>query len=517
MRPQQQQAHVILVGDTRQLSAVEAGHPFKSLQAAGMATSYLDESRRQQTRSLQQAVRHLAAGEIDLGIDELMVNGNITLAATPAASEARLVQTYCQLSQAERDQTLILTSTREMRQRLTQALRSQLQDDGELAANQLHITGMTPKHLTVAEAGYASHYEIGDVVVPLYGYRQKGVQADSTGAGLSPRQRYEVVDIQLEPNTLTVRGEDGQVVTFDPAQCVKKLVYQPTRLDVAVGDRLRWTRNDRQQQRRNGQELTVEAINGTQVTAVDPSGHRYEIDAQVWQYLDYAWGNTIHSAQGKTADRVMVLAHDNIDQESFYVACSRVEHHLSLYTDSLEHLRQQALCSRSQENVTDYLSILRAQYAEQTATATSQETTSSESVEPEFSRAQASPPTVPTSHPASVAAAAPRESPDRAEQIRQQANEYRRQWVKYLEQLPATLTGEWLDTFIARQACADAKPPDQVAQIIVCGLNAEQYPAAERPAYAQRIAEEAVNHQTRQQQPRRRPPQKQPQRGFELE
>ena len=186
--------------------------------------------------------------------------------------------------------------------------------------------------------------------MPLYGYRQKGVQADSTGAGLSPRQRYEVVDIQREPNTLTVRGEDGQGVTFDPAKCVKKLVYQPTRLDVAVGDRLRWTRNDRQQKRRNGQELTVEAIDGTQMTAVDKTGQRYEIDAQVWQYLDYAWGSTIHSAQGKTADRVMVLAHDNIDQESFYVACSRVKQHLSVYTDSLEHLRQQAHCSRSQKN-----------------------------------------------------------------------------------------------------------------------------------------------------------------------
>ncbi|MEM6518091.1 MAG: hypothetical protein AAF892_07790 [Cyanobacteria bacterium P01_D01_bin.71] len=348
-----------------------------------------------------------------------------------------------------------------------------------------------------------------------YSYRQKGVQADSTGAGLSHRLRYEVVDIQREPNTLTVRGEDGQGVTFDPAKCVKKLVYQPVVLEVAVGDRLRWTRNDRQQHHRNGQELTVEAINGTQVTALDPSGQRYEIDAQIWQYLDYAWGHTIHSAQGKTADRVMVLAHDNIDQESFYVACSRVKHHLSVYTDSLEHLRQQAHCSRSQKNVTDYLSILRTQYAEQAATVPPQEAPSSESVESAFSRAQASPPAVPTSHPVPVAA--PRESPHRAEQIRQQANEYRRQWVAYRDQLPATLTGEWLDIFIARQACTDAKTPDQVARIIVCGLNAEQYPPAERAAYAQGIAEDAVNHQTRQQQPRRRPSQKQPQRGYELE
>jgi ATP-dependent exoDNAse (exonuclease V) alpha subunit len=34
------QARVILVGDTRQLSAVEAGNPFKSLQAGGIQTAF---------------------------------------------------------------------------------------------------------------------------------------------------------------------------------------------------------------------------------------------------------------------------------------------------------------------------------------------------------------------------------------------------------------------------------------------------------------------------------------------
>jgi ATP-dependent exoDNAse (exonuclease V) alpha subunit len=35
-RANEQQARVVLVGDTRQLSAVEAGNTFKSLQAGGM-------------------------------------------------------------------------------------------------------------------------------------------------------------------------------------------------------------------------------------------------------------------------------------------------------------------------------------------------------------------------------------------------------------------------------------------------------------------------------------------------
>ncbi|MEL6456092.1 MAG: MobF family relaxase, partial [Cyanobacteria bacterium J06623_5] len=62
-KAQAQNARVILVGDIRQLSAVEAGNPFKSLQSAGIQTAYLEESRRQKTDALRAAVVCLNAGE----------------------------------------------------------------------------------------------------------------------------------------------------------------------------------------------------------------------------------------------------------------------------------------------------------------------------------------------------------------------------------------------------------------------------------------------------------------------
>ena len=70
-KAQQNDARVILVGDTRQLSAVEAGNPFRSLQSAGMKTCYLEESRRQKTATLKTAVVCLAAGEPVEGLTQL--------------------------------------------------------------------------------------------------------------------------------------------------------------------------------------------------------------------------------------------------------------------------------------------------------------------------------------------------------------------------------------------------------------------------------------------------------------
>ena len=47
---------VLLVGDTRQHEAVEAGRPYKQLQDAGMQTAKLDEILRQKDPTLKEAV-----------------------------------------------------------------------------------------------------------------------------------------------------------------------------------------------------------------------------------------------------------------------------------------------------------------------------------------------------------------------------------------------------------------------------------------------------------------------------
>ena len=56
------QDRVILIGDTRQHQAVEAGRPFQQLQEAGMSTAKLDQIVRQKDPELKTAVELLAVG-----------------------------------------------------------------------------------------------------------------------------------------------------------------------------------------------------------------------------------------------------------------------------------------------------------------------------------------------------------------------------------------------------------------------------------------------------------------------
>ena len=103
-----EQARVLLVGDTRQLSAVEAGNPFKSLQAGGITTAYLETHRRQQSKVLRSAVELVAQGQVEDGI-ELLEQANCIKALAEAGERSeRIAQDYLSMPAGEREKTLIL-------------------------------------------------------------------------------------------------------------------------------------------------------------------------------------------------------------------------------------------------------------------------------------------------------------------------------------------------------------------------------------------------------------------------
>jgi AAA domain-containing protein len=66
---------VLLVGDTRQHEAVEAGWPFAQLQEAGMKTVKLGQILRQRDPELKEAVEQLARGDVRRAMASLDVQG----------------------------------------------------------------------------------------------------------------------------------------------------------------------------------------------------------------------------------------------------------------------------------------------------------------------------------------------------------------------------------------------------------------------------------------------------------
>ena len=348
-KAQVQNARVILVGDIRQLSAVEAGNPFKSLQMAGIQTAYLEESRRQKTEALRAAVVCLNAGEQREGLGRLDQAGMVHEVTDVQVRHRCIVNDYMSLSPEARKKTLILSGTNVERLELTADLREALQGEGRLGADVFTMRSLRSLDRTDAQLKYACAYAEGEVVVPVRDYRRYG---------LKKKAQYTVTSRDIEKNQVTVKASDGSAITFDPSRCVDKTTYAVQEIVIAPGDHLRWTRNDTARGVRNGQVVTVEAIDDKGIaTLIDASGDTIKADLSGQQYLDYALVSTTYGSQGKTADQVLVAVDSTISKEGLYVAVSRAKQKLSLYTASKEKLLKQAERSAAKENPSDYLTL----------------------------------------------------------------------------------------------------------------------------------------------------------------
>ena len=344
-----QNARVLLVGDTKQLSAVEAGNPFKSLQQHGIAIAHLEESLRQKEERLRSAVDAISKGDLGSGFYHLDQAGSIRSVETQEARVTQIVEDYLALSPYQRSRTLIVANTNVERRSITEGIRIGLQAEGRLAADTFTMTSLKPRDWTTAQAKYAKQYDCGDVIVPTQDYRKQQ---------LVKGQQYSVVEIDQARNRLTVEGIDGNRFELDPGKCDLKTVYQTESIAIAPGDQLRWTKNDRAEHRRNGQEFTIEGLDSRGSAIVrDKDDKTRFVDLSCRQFADYAIVSTTYAAQGKTADRVFAALDGITAKESFYVATSRARHELALYTTDVVELRQLAARSRANENASDYVNL----------------------------------------------------------------------------------------------------------------------------------------------------------------
>lgn len=333
---------VVLVGDTRQLSAVEAGNPFKSLQQAGMLAAQLDESIRQRKApDLEIAVDLVAKGKVDEGIEQLFRHGRIEISPKIGERQASLVQDYLDLTPAEREKTLILTGRHESRYQIIEGIREGLRAEGGLGEG-VAIERLEQRDLTAIQTQYAHHINIGDVVMPIREQKRRG---------LSKGELYSVVG--KEGDRLLLEGPDGETSLVDVG--FRKAVYSRREIEIAPGDILKWTRNDKQAGHRNGQQFWVESMEGA-IAQIQYADGRFEtVDFSQPQHVDYAWVATTYSSQGKTAERVLVAADESIDRESFYVAISRTKRDLKLYSGDLDKLKALAKASRANANPLELL------------------------------------------------------------------------------------------------------------------------------------------------------------------
>ena len=342
-KAEEEKARILFVGDTRQLSAVEAGNPFKSLQKAGMQTAYLNRSLRQKTADLKAAVDKISEGQISEGVKILDDNGRISEAKDNNRAE-RIADDYLSLSPEERKRTLILAGTHADRETILNEIRNRLKQEESLGKQDFQGTRLKSKDLTRTQMKYAHHYKVGDTVMPLRNYGQ-----------LKKGKLYTVASV--EKDLLTLKSNKGSF-QVNPSQFAEKAVYEQKRISVSEGDRLKWTKNNAKLNRRNGQEFTVIKLQDNNATIKYDNNNKIEdINLDIPQNFDHALVSTTYSSQGKTANRVIVSATSDktLSKESFYVAASRAKYNLSIYAQDKKKLEAKAQESQAKLNPLEVL------------------------------------------------------------------------------------------------------------------------------------------------------------------
>jgi len=329
---------VVLVGDEKQLDAVDAGKPFAQLQQAGMKTATMDEILRQRDPDLKAAVEASLAGDVRKAFEKL--GGNVAEVKADNIAGA-VAARWLRLSPKQRENTGVMAPSHELRREINGHIRDRLVREGAIRGPAFEGERLVSQGYTGAEKSLAANYAVSDVVAFHRAYKRLGVEKG---------EERRVAAVDHANRTVVLESKDGETVSWKPNLVAGRggaEVYRAEDIELRAGDRIRWTRNDARLGLVNSRTAEVASVGQDRVAFRLDDGRRLELgrgDPQL-HHLDHAWASTVHAFQGRTVDNVIAAMEANhlhlTTQKSFYVEISRARDRAELVTDDATRLREQ--------------------------------------------------------------------------------------------------------------------------------------------------------------------------------
>lgn len=327
------QDKVLLVGDSRQHQAVEAGTPFEQFQQHGMTTVKLSEIVRQRKPDLKRTVEKLSAREMRAAIDNLERQGRIVEIAAAKERLRSIASAYCESP----ENTLVVSPRNRERVQLNSLIHRQLQQDNRIGQTDHQMTVYVNRQdMTGTERTFANAYRPGEDII-RYNRASKvyGVKVGDY-AVLTAKNHAE--------NEITVRFENGRQLTYNPQRLAGVSVYYQAQREFAEGDRIQFRAPLTEKRVANGELATITKIGDEELSVKLDSGREFSFEQERFRHIDHGYAITSHSSQGTTVDRVLINA-DTRESEMLlndrmgYVAVSRAREDAIIYTNSIEELR----------------------------------------------------------------------------------------------------------------------------------------------------------------------------------
>lgn len=329
----EQQARIILTGDTKQHSSVERGDALRILQQeAGIITIQVSKIQRQKNEQYKQAVFYLSKDDVIKGFQKLEKAGAIHEVEDGKERIARIAEDYYTSSYSgytsksdkkPLKEILVISPTHAEGDQVTACIREKLKQANIINTDERKFVCFKNLQLTEAEKQKKENYEEGDYVI--FHQHTKGFKAGC---------RYEVKG-KGEDNSVLLYG-NGKTVMFALGGKPAHHVYGTKEMYFSKGDKIRITGNGKTNDGKHLFNGSVFNVNG-----FDKHGNLKLSNGSVlskeYGHFSLGYVMTSHASQGKTVDKVIIsqssMSFRASSKEQFYVSVSRGRQAVSIYTD----------------------------------------------------------------------------------------------------------------------------------------------------------------------------------------
>ena len=344
---------VVLVGDAKQLDAVDAGKPFAQLQAAGMKTAVMEEILRQRDQDLKAAVEATLSGDVRRAFEKL---GTGVVEVRPDNLAGAAAARWLALPPEARANAGLMAPSHAIREKINAIVRERLVREGVVRGPAFLTERLVSRGYTNPEKSLAANYAPGDVVAFHRPYKRIGVEKGD---------ELRVAGVDHANDAVILEGKDGREIRWEPGRLAARTggveVYRVEHMELRQGDKVRWTRNDPDLGLMNSQAAEVTDVSGGRVTFRIEYGRVLDMtsaDSQL-RHVDRAWASTVHAFQGRTVDTVIAAMEANhpdlTNQKTLYVEISRARDRAELVTDDTK-----VLCERLEAATGERIAALEA-------------------------------------------------------------------------------------------------------------------------------------------------------------
>lgn len=329
-------ARLVVIGDPRQMQAVERGSVFRLLadEASLPVVELTDVRRQKDVPAYKQAVEELSNGRTGAGWDKLDRMGWICEIEDGEREKVIAADYLAAIEEkkkgGELKSAIVVAPSHAEADRITDAIRAAMKETGKLGEER-QFSVWTPSHFTEAERRDAANYQDGDML-----------QLHQHMPGVKSGSRLIVAEDQKVPVEYAGRFQ----------------VYRPGTLTIAVGDRLLLTAGGKSRDGKrleNGDLITVKSFN-SRGDIIDSKGR---VIAKEFGHLARGFTVTAFASQGRTVDKVFIsqsaASGRAASAETFYVSVSRGREMARVYVDQKEAVRDSILGERERLSATDLM------------------------------------------------------------------------------------------------------------------------------------------------------------------